>query len=343
MTRWETGCARIFRSLIESWLKIGLEDESVDSSADPAAIGYCFGGVAFSRRSGRIRSSGVVSFHGLCKQGRILIPHILGSPYLCCDNHYNKNRGLIENGAEISWCRPERKVFKEMDEAGVDWVSSSRQNTSWFCVAFFGSTRETYEPADRRSTQICLLFREIFPEVTQNAVSKMRLGRLSLRVLNHPRIGCVLLLGYLWLPRQSLTSLIGVLSNIARLLWASISRYLDPKSIDKEGNYENWSVCDVHVAHSEYTNDYGFRASRRRYRFGLIWLGSMLSYSMKWVPSSPDGKIPVPEGGGLLETVATFGVLTSYHQIETWYRNSFGASEKSDIYGQRICDLRLLD
>ena len=58
----------------------------------------------------------------------------------------------------------------------------------------------------------------------------------------------------------------------------------------------------------------------------------MLSYSMKWVlPGPPDGKIPVPEGGGLLETVATLGVGCSYHQIETWYRNAL-VPQRNPIY-----------
>ena len=91
-------------------MKIGLEDESVDSSADPAAIGYCFGGVAVLEavRAG-LGLSGVVSFHGLLQTGEDPNPAHFGAvrpPVKYCDNHYNtKTVVLIENGLRINWCQ----------------------------------------------------------------------------------------------------------------------------------------------------------------------------------------------------------------------------------------------
>ena len=81
-----------FRSLIESWLKAGLEDESVNSSVNPAAIGYCFGGVAVLEavRAG-LGLSGVVSFHGLLQTGEDPNPAHFGAvrpPLKYCGNQY---------------------------------------------------------------------------------------------------------------------------------------------------------------------------------------------------------------------------------------------------------------
>ncbi len=175
-----------FRSLIESWLKIGLEDESVDSSADPAAIGYCFGGVAVLEavRAG-LGLSGVVSFHGLLQTGEDPNPAHFGAvraPVKFCDNHYNtKTVVLIENGAEDQLVpdNSRERFFKEMDDAGVDWVFHHHAKTphGFALPPSLGPPGRLYEPADRRSTQNMLaLFREIFPEVTQNAVMQNAAG-----------------------------------------------------------------------------------------------------------------------------------------------------------------------
>ncbi len=66
------------------------------------------------------------------------------------------------------------------------------------------------------------------------------------------------------------------------------------------------------IANTQMIMDFGRRAED----IGLdsVWLGEhvVLFNEMEFpYPGSPDGKIPVPEGGGLLETVATFGVLAA--------------------------------
>ena len=66
------------------------------------------------------------------------------------------------------------------------------------------------------------------------------------------------------------------------------------------------------IANTQMIMDFGRRAEE----IGLdsVWLGEhvVLFNQMEFpYPGSADGKIPVPEGGGLLETVATFGVLAA--------------------------------
>ena len=66
------------------------------------------------------------------------------------------------------------------------------------------------------------------------------------------------------------------------------------------------------IANTQMIMDFGRRAED----IGLdsVWLGEhvVLFNEMEFpYPGSADGKIPVPEGGGLLETVATFGVLAA--------------------------------
>tara|TARA_B100001250_G_scaffold179159_1_gene154020 strand:- start:901 stop:1770 length:870 start_codon:yes stop_codon:yes gene_type:complete len=66
------------------------------------------------------------------------------------------------------------------------------------------------------------------------------------------------------------------------------------------------------IANTQMIMDFGRRAEE----IGLdsVWLGEhvVLFNQMEFpYPGSSDGKIPVPEGGGLLETVATFGVLAA--------------------------------
>ena len=96
---------RLFRSILNSWLEAGLEDLSVDDQIAPAAIGYCFGGMAVLEgvRAG-LNLSGVVSFHGLLQTGEDPNPAQFGAdrpPVKSCDNVYNSNTiVLIENGAD---------------------------------------------------------------------------------------------------------------------------------------------------------------------------------------------------------------------------------------------------
>ena len=47
-----------FRSLLNEWLIKGVEDECVDNNVSPAAIGYCFGGVAVLKQTCWIESLG---------------------------------------------------------------------------------------------------------------------------------------------------------------------------------------------------------------------------------------------------------------------------------------------
>ena len=66
------------------------------------------------------------------------------------------------------------------------------------------------------------------------------------------------------------------------------------------------------ISTGEMVMDFGRKAEAA----GLdsIWLGEhvVLFNEMEFpYPGSPDGRIPVPEGGGLLDTVATFGMLAA--------------------------------
>ena len=59
-----------FRSLLKSWLDIGLGLPYVDNNYSPAAIGYCFGGMAVLECiRGGLNISGGGSFHGLLQTG----------------------------------------------------------------------------------------------------------------------------------------------------------------------------------------------------------------------------------------------------------------------------------
>ncbi len=117
-----------FRALLNQWIEQGLAHPLVDSSVLPAAIGYCFGGVAVLEavRAG-LNLSGVVSFHGLQQTGEDASPANVGvvRPTLKpCTNQYNtKTLVLIENGADDHLVPQESRTrfFAEMDGAGVDW------------------------------------------------------------------------------------------------------------------------------------------------------------------------------------------------------------------------------
>ena len=90
---------------------------------------------------------------------------------------------LIENGAEDQLVpdKSRERFFKEMNEAGVDWVFHHHAKTphGFALPPSLGPPGRLYEPADRRSTQNMLaLFREIFPEVTQNTVTRNAAGTI---------------------------------------------------------------------------------------------------------------------------------------------------------------------
>ena len=82
---------------------------------------------------------------------------------------------MIENGAndELVPNESKERFFAEMNEAGVDWVFNHHAHTphGFALPPTIGPPGRLYEPADRRSTVSMLsLFRELFPQVTQNPV-----------------------------------------------------------------------------------------------------------------------------------------------------------------------------
>ena len=177
---------RLFRSLLNAWLEAGLEDLSVDDQVAPAAIGYCFGGMAVLEgvRAG-LNLSGVVSFHGLLQTGEDPNPAQFGAdrpPVKACDNVYNSNTiVLIENGADDQLVPNESKqrFYTEMDQADVDWSFHHHSKTphGFALPPSLGPPGRLHEAADRRSTQNMLsLFRELFPRVHQNVVTRNAAG-----------------------------------------------------------------------------------------------------------------------------------------------------------------------
>ena len=177
-----------FRGLLDCWLRAGLEDSCVDSKVAPAAIGYCFGRMAVLEGvRGGLNLSGVVSFHGLLQTGEDPNPGLFGAdrPALkTCDNPYNTNAiVLIENGADDHLVPEESKhrFYMEMDEAGVDWSFHHHAKTphGFALPPTLGPPGRLHEAADRRSTQNMLaLFRELFPNVSQNTVTRNAAGTL---------------------------------------------------------------------------------------------------------------------------------------------------------------------
>ena len=117
-----------FRALLKIWLEKGLESPFVDKTFAPAAIGYCFGGMAVLECiRGGLDIGGVVSFHGLLQTGEDPNAAKYGAaipPLKLCENHYNKKAVvLIENGAADYLVTKESKerFYAEMNAAGVDW------------------------------------------------------------------------------------------------------------------------------------------------------------------------------------------------------------------------------
>lgn len=175
-----------FRDLMAAWLQQGLAHEFVDEEFPPAAIGYCFGGMAVLEAvRGGLPLGGVVSLHGLLQTGEDPNPARNGAerpPLKTCANHYNTDTVVVvENGAndELVPDESKQRFFAEMNEAGVDWTFHHYANTphGFALPPTLGPPGRLYEPADRRSTVAMLaLFREIFPGVKQNAVSHNAAG-----------------------------------------------------------------------------------------------------------------------------------------------------------------------
>ncbi|MEM8769289.1 MAG: dienelactone hydrolase family protein [Pseudomonadota bacterium] len=170
-----------FRALLGLWLDAGRAHETVDPTPAPAAIGYCFGGVAVLEavRAG-LDLSAVVSFHGLLQTGEDGSPATAGvtRPALIrgTDAHNGNTVVLIENGAEDHLVPPESmsRFFAEMDAAGVEWIFHHHAATphGFALPPSLGPPGRLHEASDRRSTLSMLtLFREVFPDVSQNPVS----------------------------------------------------------------------------------------------------------------------------------------------------------------------------
>ena len=176
----------LFRSLLQEWLDHGRSHETVDANVSPAAIGYCFGGVAVIECvRGGLDLGGGVSFHGLLQTGEDPNPQRFGiqrPTVKACDNNYNTRTVLvIENGADDGLVPDESKqrFFKEMDDAGVDWVfhHHSRTPHGFALPPTLGGPGRLHTATDRRSTMNMLtLFREIFPGIPQNVVEHNAAG-----------------------------------------------------------------------------------------------------------------------------------------------------------------------
>jgi len=176
----------LFRALLAKWLEVGLDHPATDSTFAPAAIGYCFGGMAVLECvRGGLNVSGVVSLHGLLQTGEDPNPARNGAerPALKpAPNHYTPDAVVvIENGAndELVPDTSKQRFYAEMDEAGVDWVFNHHAKTphGFALPPTLGPPGRLYVPADRRSTVSMLaLFRELFPDVPQNYVSHNAAG-----------------------------------------------------------------------------------------------------------------------------------------------------------------------
>ena len=176
----------LFRALLGQWITEGLAQDYVDDTFAPAAIGYCFGGMAVIECvRGGLNVSGVVSLHGLLQTGEDPNPAANGAPRpavkLAPNNYTQGAVVVIENGAndELVPDESKQRFFAEMNEAGVDWVFNHHAHTphGFALPPTLGPPGRLYEPADRRSTVSMLsLFRELFPGVAQNHVSHNAAG-----------------------------------------------------------------------------------------------------------------------------------------------------------------------
>ena len=176
----------LFRALLDEWLSRGRAHPTVDQACSPAAIGYCFGGMAVLECvRGGLDVSAVVSFHGLLQTGEDPNPARFGAvrpPLKPCDNHYNTRAVVvIENGANDELVPDESKIrfFEEMNSAGVDWVFNHHSDTphGFALPPTLGPPGRLHEATDRRSTMSMLnLFREVFPGVPQNPVERNAAG-----------------------------------------------------------------------------------------------------------------------------------------------------------------------
>lgn len=176
----------LFRSLLAEWLDQGLAHDYVDDKFAPAAIGYCFGGMAVLECvRGGLNVSGVVSLHGLLQTGEDPNPARYGAtrpPVKTAANQYTKDAIIvIENGAndELVPDDSKQRFFTEMDAAGVQWVFNHHAQTphGFALPPTLGPPGRLHVATDRRSTVSMLaLFREIFPAVPQQYVAHNAAG-----------------------------------------------------------------------------------------------------------------------------------------------------------------------
>ena len=176
----------LFRAVFENLINVGLAEPCCDASRAPAAIGYCFGGMAVIEGvRGGLNLGGVVSFHGLLQTGEDPSPSRFGAerpPLKPCPNQYNTQSIIrIENGAEDHLVTDEnrQRFFAEMDAAGVDWSFQDHAKTphGFALPPRLGPPGKLHEAADRRSTQNMLsLLRELYPDVAQTPVSPNAAG-----------------------------------------------------------------------------------------------------------------------------------------------------------------------
>lgn len=177
-----------FRAILGAWLELGVALPCVDRSVAPAAIGYCFGGVAVLEAvRGGLDLSAVVSFHGLLQTGEDGSPASVGvvRPALkrCANRHNARTIVQIENGADDHLVGPENRArfCQEMDEAGVAWIFHDYAKTphGFALPPTLGPPGHLHEASDRRSTLAMLsLFREVFPQVRQQYVDRNAAGTL---------------------------------------------------------------------------------------------------------------------------------------------------------------------
>ena len=176
----------LFRALLGEWLNHGFAHPTVDETFPAAAIGYCFGGMAVIECvRGGLNVGGVVSFHGLLQTGEDPNPARYGverPPLKSHPANYNTDAViLIENGADDALVpdSSKQRFFDEMDAAGVSWIFHHHAKTphGFALPPTLGPPGRLHEATDRRSTMSMLgLFREIFPGVPQNPVTRNAAG-----------------------------------------------------------------------------------------------------------------------------------------------------------------------
>merc|ERR1719203_1727022 len=178
-------------AIFQKWIEAGSAHPCVDKERKPAAIGYCLGGLfVFDAIRGGLPLGGVVSFHGVLsytmqsKQFTDFITSFMELPeHVPAPPNYNTDTVcLVENGEHDDFGKAEfREVFeKEMAEAGVTvrWHELEGAGHGFaLAPCVWGGTTEYHAEGDRQSTVNMLqLFRDLWPDVEQQAVPKNAAG-----------------------------------------------------------------------------------------------------------------------------------------------------------------------